>query len=59
MRDVVEETGVTVVSDPYPLTHYTYLLSCGHVVLYPMAGRKAVACPQCGDASRETSDGEL
>jgi len=58
MRDVVEETGMTVIREPYPLTHYTYLLSCTHVVHFPMPGRKTAACPQCGDAMRRAADEE-
>jgi hypothetical protein len=52
MREVVEQTGMVVIHDPYPLTHYTYRLSCGDVVQFPMPDRKAVACNACGDIIR-------
>jgi hypothetical protein len=52
MREVVEQTGMVVVRDPYPLTHYTYRLSCGHPVQFPMPDRTAVACKVCGDVIR-------
>lgn len=52
MREVVEQTGMLVIRDPYPLTHYTYRLSCKHVVHFPMPERTAVACKTCGDDIR-------
>jgi hypothetical protein len=60
MRQVVEEVaaGMTVVRDPYPITHHQYRLSCGHTVLFPMPERKAVACKACGEAIREQQERE-